>query len=130
MIENFLYAGAELDSASSNLLKKYHIDGWRFYGHHMTIYFGAITLPQYIEDWLLLNEGKEFTLTVIALGILDKACAVQIEFDDIPCTNNLRHVTVSINPDKGKPVDSNYITDWINITPFTLKATIKIYKKQ
>ena len=48
MIENFLYAGAELDSASSNLLRKYHIDGWKFYAHHMTIHFGARTLPQYI----------------------------------------------------------------------------------
>lgn len=129
MIENFLYAGAELDSASSNLLKKYHIDGWKFYAHHMTIHFGARTLPKYIEDWLLLNEGKEFTLTVIALGVSDKACAVQVKIDDIPCSNNLRHITISVAPN-GKPVDSNNILDWHNIQPFTVLTTIKIYKKQ
>lgn len=128
MIENFVYAGAELDSASSNLLKKYHIDGWKFYAHHMTIHFGARTLPKYIEDWLLSNEGKEFIMTVIAVGVSDRACAVQLEYDEIPCTNNLRHVTISVNPDKGKPVDSNHITDWVNITPFTIKGTIKVYK--
>ena len=128
MIEHFVYAGAELDSASSNLLKKYHIDGWKFYAHHMTIHFGARTLPKYIEDWLLSNEGKEFIMTVIAVGVSDRACAVQLEYDEIPCTNNLRHVTISVNPDKGKPVDSNNITDWVNITPFTIKGTIKVYK--
>lgn len=128
MIKNFVYAGAELDSASSNLLKNYHIDGWKFYAHHMTIHFGARTLPKYIEDWLLSNEGKEFIMTVIAVGVSDRACAVQLEYDEIPCTNNLRHVTISVNPDKGKPVDSNNITDWVNITPFTIKGTIKVYK--
>ena len=129
MIKNFLYAGAELDSASNNLLRKYHINGWKFYAHHMTIHFGARTLPQYIEDWLLKNEGKQFPLTIIAIGKSEKACALQVEMDDIPCSNNLRHITVSVAPN-GKPVDSNKILDWYNIKPFTILTTIKIYKKQ
>ena len=129
MIKNFLYAGAELDSASSNLLRKYHIDGWRFYAHHMTIHFGARTLSKYTEDWLLKNEGKQFPLTIIAIGKSEKACALQVEMDDIPCSNNIRHITVSVAPN-GKPVDSNNILDWHNIKPFTILTTIKIYKKQ
>lgn len=128
MIENFLYAGAELDSASSNLLKKYHVDGWKFYAHHMTIHFGSTTLPKYIEDWLIKNEGKEFTLTVVALGRSNKSCAVQIEYNDIPCSNSIRHITVSVAPN-GKPVDSNNIIDWTHIKPFKLNSIIKIYKK-
>ena len=84
---------------------------------------------KYTEDWLLKNEGKQFPLTIIAIGKSEKACALQVEMDDIPCSNNLRHITVSVAPN-GKPVDSNNILDWHNIKPFTILTTIKIYKKQ
>lgn len=127
-IKQFIYAGAELDSASSNLLTKFHKEGWRFYGHHMTIHFGARTLPEAIKVWLEANEGKKFPLTVIAVGRSDKAVAVKVQINEIPCSNKTRHITVSISPD-GKPVDSNNIKEWQNIEPFQVLTTIKIYTK-
>lgn len=130
MTSSFLFAGAELDSASSILLMKYHKEGWRFYGHHMTIHYGLSTLPKSTEEWLLANEGKEYSLTVIAVGKSDKAIAVEVAADgDIPCSNNLRHITVSVAPN-GRPVDSNNITEWRYIKPFRIKSKITIYERK
>ena len=127
---SFLYAGAELDSASSIALKKYHKEGWTFYGHHMTIHFGIRTLPDTTKEWIENNEGKYYSLKVTAIGYSDKAIAALIEDDKtIPCGNKLRHVTISVAP-SCKPVDSNYIKEWIPVKEFLLLTTIKVYSKQ
>jgi hypothetical protein len=126
--KDFLYAGAELDSASSELLRKFHKEGWRFYGHHMTIHFGLSTLPKSTEMWLKDNVSKEYPLTIIAIGHSNKAIAALVKENEIPCSNKLRHITVSVAPD-GKPVDSNKIKEWQPIEPFTVITNITVYQK-
>ncbi len=127
---SFIYAGAELDSASSITLRKYHREGWKCYGHHMTIHFGLNTLPNTTREWLEKNEGKCYSLKVIAIGYSNKAVAALIEDDkNIPCSNKLRHVTISVAPGCN-PVDSNYIKEWVSVKEFLLLSTIKIYSKQ
>jgi hypothetical protein len=129
MTDQFIYAGAELDSASSNSLKQYAKEGWRFYGHHMTIHFGLQSLPKDTEEWILKNEGMSYMLKVIAIGHSDKAIAALVEDNEIPCSNKLRHITISVAPD-GKPVDSNGIINWHYIKPFQVSSKITIYKKK
>ena len=73
--------------------------------------------------------AEKFKITAKELGISDKAIAVKV---DTLCLseNDLKHVTLATNKEtKGKPVDSNYITEWQNIEPFELEGVVTFYKK-
>ena len=94
--------------------------GWKVIAHHMTIAFGKPVPNQ--ED---LN--KEVTLTVTELGLSDMAMAVRVE--GYQSNNAIPHITIAINPDGGKPVMSNNITDWDKIKPFNITGVVTEIKK-
>jgi predicted kinase len=119
-----LYSAVVLNKESRNtLLSKLEDmipEGWKVIAHHMTIVFGKPVQNQ--EDL-----GKEVTLTVTELGLSDMAMAVRVE--GYQSNNAIPHITIAINPDGGKPVMSNNITDWDKIKPFNITGVVTEIKK-
>jgi hypothetical protein len=91
-------------------------DGWKLIAHHMTIAFG-----KGVEDESQLD--KEVGLLVTGLGISDKAIAVKVE--GYPSNNKIPHITLAINPDGGKPKDSNDITEWESVGNLKIRGTVR-----
>lgn len=120
-----LYSAVVLDEGSRNALlsrvEDVIPDGWKIIAHHMTIVFGKPAPNQ--EDL-----GKEVTLYVEAIGLSDMAMAVRVE--GYTSNNTIPHITVAINPDGGKPVMSNDITNWRKIKNFAIKGVVTEIKKQ
>jgi len=83
-------------------------EGWKTYAHHMTITMGEL------KD--KTDIGKEVILKVIKVGLSDMAMAVQVE--GYTSKNAIPHVTLAVNPEGGKPKDSNSIQNWQDIKPF------------
>lgn len=84
--------------------------------HHCTIAF-INRLDDATLEWCIDNRGETFTMTVDRIGVSDLACAVAVDFDQyVPCKQNYPHITVAVNPVAGgKPVDSNYITEFQDV---------------
>lgn len=95
-------------------------EGWKIIAHHMTIAFGKPVPNQ--EDL-----GKEVMLTVTELGLSDMVMAVRVE--GYETNNRIPHITIAINPDGGKPVMSNDVTDWGEIEPFNVTGVVTEIKK-
>lgn len=119
------YVGVMLDRQShKKLLNELHSvipRDWKKIAHHMTIKLGnkPDNLSQFIEE----NFGKDFSLTATEVGISPKAIAVKIQ-SEVPTKNSIPHVTVAVSP-IGKPVDSNYITDWKPLaSPIQMTGTL------
>lgn len=83
------------------------------------------------EEWLevMLNNdlGYKFHITVLAIGISDKAMAFKVKRSGIvtPCKNVTPHITICTF-NGGKSVESNNITKWypLNI-PIEIETTLK-----
>ena len=136
-----LYIALELTADSQNKLKEWFSEqmlniqatrtNWNEYTtycHHMTIAFYT-EMTQKTYTWCVSHDAEKFKITAKELGISDKAIAVKV---DTLCLseNDLKHVTLATNKEtKGKPVDSNYITEWQNIEPFELEGVVTFYKK-
>jgi len=58
----------------------------------------------------------------------DKAMAVKVE--GYESANKIPHITVAVNPDGGKAVMSNDITNWQNVKPFILNGVVVEIKKK
>lgn len=121
---DILYSAVVLDEGSRAALLSRVEDvipnDWKLIAHHMTIVFGKPVPNQ--EDL-----GKQVTLTVTELGLSDMAMAVRV--DGYPSNNNIPHITIAINPDGGKPVMSNDITNWRKIKPFNIMGVVTEIKK-
>jgi len=121
---NILYSAVLLDAGSRAALLSRVTDSipkwWTTIAHHMTIAFGK-TVPNQ-EDL-----GKEVTLTVTAIGLSDMAMAVKVE--GYESNNAIPHITVAINPEGGKPVMSNDITEWRKVKSFNIKGIVTEIKK-
>ena len=121
---NVLYSAVVLnDNSKSDLLNRLEgqiPEGWNIIAHHMTIVFGKPVPNQ--ED---LN--KDVTLTVTELGLSDMAMAVKVE--GYPSNNAIPHITIAVNPNGGKPVMSNDITEWTKINPFKVVGKVTEIKK-
>jgi predicted kinase len=119
-----LYSAVVLEKASQNVLfhnlEKMIPEGWVRIGHHMTICMGPL------RDKTIL--GTDQYLVVNKVGISDMAMAVAVE-SDIETKNKIPHVTVAINPDGGKPVMSNDITNWQDVRMFILLGKVTEIKK-
>jgi predicted kinase len=115
-----LYSAVVLDEISRNLLFKafseYIPEDWKKIGHHMTIAFG-----KGVDDEADL--GKEVGLNVTDIGVSDMAIAVKVE--GYPSKNAIPHITLAINPDGGKPVMSNQITNWEPIGGLKIRGTVQ-----
>ena len=136
-----LYIALELTAESQNILKEWfseHLPNiqathpkWKeftTYCHHMTIAFYT-EMTQRTYAWCVSHDAEKFKITAKEIGISDKAIAVKV---DTLCLseNSLKHVTLATNKDtNGKPVDSNYITEWQDIIPLELEGTVTFYEK-
>ena len=121
---DILYSAVVLDEKSKGLLmqafRSLIPDDWKIYTHHMTIAFG-----KGVENKAEL--GKDVELTVTKVGVSDMAIAAGVE--GYPSKNAIPHITLAINPNGGKPMISNDITDWKLINPFKIKGTVTEVKK-
>ena len=86
-------------------------EGWKVIAHHMTIIF-AKPLPELVKDKL----DDTVSLFAYEIGVSEKALAVKVKgfpaFENDGITpKKIPHVTVAVSP-IGKPVDSNFITEW------------------
>ena len=77
--------------------------------HHMTIAFGN-QITDELYNYSKTHEGEVFPIKVISIGYSDKAIAFGVE-TECPSANKIKHITLCTLGD-GKPVDSNYITNW------------------
>ena len=114
------YSAVVLDHESSeSLLDTFNgeiPDGWKKYGHHMTIALGKA-----VEDENLM--GSVQTLIVTQIGISDMAVAVRVE--GFPSKNKIPHITLAVNPEGGKPFMSNKIEEWEDIVPFEITGEVR-----
>lgn len=128
--ENVQYTAVLLDEESVIKLQSVipPILGWTQYYHHMTIYPGKLSACEEIteeshqdspnENKTILPSrsniglGKQATLTVTSVGKNDKAYAVGVS--GFISSNKIPHITCCIAP-KAKPVDSNFIKDWLPV---------------
>jgi hypothetical protein len=119
-----LYSCVLLDGQSKGtLLDKVGIwvpKDWTVITHHMTICLGEM------KD--KTDLGKEVVLTVEEVGISDMAMAVKVS--GYPSKNEIPHITIAVNPDGGKPVMSNKITNWQPIKNFMIGGVVTEIKKQ
>ena len=133
IMNNWIYIAVFLDDESKNKLielnNKITDSSWKIYCHHMTIAFNDKS-----EDMQNLYEsykkifGKEVILYATHFGISDTAIAVKVA-TKINTTNKIPHITLS-TPIGGKPVNSNYINNWVKFKkPIELKGKIGAFKK-
>jgi len=93
-------------------------DGWKIIAHHMTINFGT-GLPENLKGDL----GDRKLIRATEIGISEIAVAVKVE--GYHSDNKIAHITLAINPNGGKPVMSNDITDWKPLTsPISLYGVV------
>ena len=131
---NVLYIAFVIDEGSKQKLlektEKYR-PNWNNFNiicHHHTITFHT-NMTEDIFNWAQANLNKVFNIQAIKYGISDKAFAVEVE-TTMPCTNDIKHITIMTNPDtNGKPVDSNYITNWKSMERIDLTGYVKIFYK-
>jgi len=115
---NVLYSCVLLDEQSRkellNIVRDRIPEGWKIIAHHMTINMGEL------KD--KTDIGKDVTLTVEALGLSDMAMAVKVT--GYPSKNEIPHITIAVNPNGGKPVMSNNITNWQPIDSFDVYGVV------
>ena len=103
-------------------------DDWKLFNHHMTIVFNnGSQEAEDLYDEVKKNLGKKKHLIVTGIGVSDDAIAVRV-IGDMPMANKIPHITIA-TPKNGKPVNSNYITKWIDIEPYTICGTIEQFAK-
>ena len=133
MKENWIYFGIFLDKESKSILKKIATklvdNDWKLYCHHMTIAFNngsekSIELYEYYKNYF----GARTEIIATHIGISDDAVAVKVQFNG-DTLNKIPHVTLA-TPINGKPVNSNYITNWKPLkTPIKLFGVFSEFKK-
>lgn len=75
----------------------------------MTIAFGDQITPE-LFNYAREHERQYFPIEIISIGYSDKALAVGVK-TVCPSANKIKHITLCTFGN-GKPVDSNYITNW------------------
>ena len=134
-MKKIIYAGIFLDEESKNKLypliviitKKLNWDNYKTICHHMTIAFHT-NLNEQIKNWCDEHYGNKIQLTVIAVGFSEKTIAVKVKAVGVPCTNKTSHITLCVNNDtNGKPVDSNYIMSWQDISNIAISGKVQYF---
>ena len=132
MLENWIYFGVFLDADEServynivNLLPGIDIpDDWRKYADHMTIIYN--NKSEIAQAWAKATAprvGEDVLLKATHVGVSDKAIAIRVNGE--MSANAIPHITIACSP-TGKPVDSNKITNWREIDPFTISGKIDV----
>ena len=132
MLENWIYFGVFLDADEServyNIVNSLHgIDipnDWRKYTNHMTIIYN--NKSEIAQAWAKATAprvGEDVLLKATHIGMSDKAIAIRVNGE--MSANAIPHITIACSP-TGKPVDSNKITNWREIVPFTISGKIDV----
>lgn len=126
VLEAWTYVGVFLDKKSKKKLKKLYTipNDWKPYFDHMTVVFNDKSeLADSIKNICDQLGEIKVKLQVVSQGISDKAYAVHVKVPaGIPCGNKISHITLAVSP-TGKPVDSNYIENWIDVSDKNLYVT-------
>ena len=132
MLENWIYFGVFLDADEServyNIINSLHgidiPDDWRKYTSHMTIVYN--NKSEIAQAWAKATAprvGEDVLLKATHVGVSDKAIAIRVNGE--MSANAIPHITIACSP-TGKPVDSNKITNWREIDPFTISGKIDV----
>lgn len=119
------YSAIVLDDNQQKTLKSWFYDNyyndeyseWKYIGHHSTINLGELP-PEFKE-----HLNKQVKLKIIEIGFSEKAIAVKVE-ENIYRKRENPHITLMTSKN-GKPFDSNNITNWTKVKPFTVTGKIK-----
>ena len=138
-IGDFQYIGLFLTDKSKEILKNYlnnHFpnqikDGKMYLDHCTILHRSQINEKKahrccvfYMEN--AEKDSLEQTVRITKIGFSDKAFAFGCT-PNTPCVNKIPHITVCTFGN-GKPVDSNSITYWHDINPFSVKARLDIVR--
>ena len=132
MLENWIYFGVFLDADESE--RVYNIinslpgidipNDWRKYTSHMTIiYNNKSEIAQVWAKATAPRVGEDVLLKATHVGVSDKAIAIRVNGE--MSANAIPHITIACSP-TGKPVDSNKITNWREMVPFTISGRIDV----
>lgn len=121
-----MYTAIIIDETSKQKLLTYLKDiipnDWNVICHHMTINLGSFNDGPLKDSNFGLNQ--EVSLTATKLAKDDKVIAVEV-VSDVPSINKIKHITIAVNvKNGGKPVMSNKLTNWNDISPIQLKGII------
>ena len=132
MLSNWIYFGVFLDADESE--RVYNIinslpgidipDDWRKYTSHMTIIYN--NKSEIAQAWAKATAprvGEDVLLKATHVGMSDKAIAIRVNGE--MSANAIPHITIACSP-IGKPVDSNKITNWREIDPFSISGKIDV----
>ena len=124
---NVVYYGVFIDDESKGKLSSFiPDDAYKVFCDHMTIAFKTQfteEIVSYCEEML----GEEVELTATHIGMTEDVIAVAVE-TECESLNNTKHITLCTLSPKGRPVQSNNITDWQPLpTPITLYGTVKAF---
>lgn len=105
-------------------------DDWKFFNHHMTIAFNdGSEKSQDLYNKYHPFFGTSKKLIIDGIGISDDAIAVRVNYGNVlPIANKMPHITIA-TPPNGKPVNSNKITNWIDIEPYKIHGKIGHFAK-
>ena len=134
MLENWIYFGVFLDADESE--RVYNIvnslpgidipNDWRKYTGHMTIVYNNTS--EIAQAWAKATAprvGEDVLLKATHVGVSDKVIAIRVNGE--MSANAIPHITIACSP-TGKPVDSNKITNWREIVPFTISGRINVFQ--
>lgn len=127
MKKDWIYFGIFLDGVSKSRLRLvFDIpDDWKWYGDHVTLCFNDNSLLSKVAAEINKGYvGAERSLEVTGIGISENAMALRVQLPKgVVCTNKVAHITLGA---KTKPVDSNAIEIWHDITSFPLSGKIDV----
>jgi len=93
--------------------------GWETIAHHVTLNMGPAKNPELV--------GKRFTVTINKFAEDDKVMAAGVIMpSNLPTVNAIPHTTLAVNRQNGgKPFLSNKLTNWKDISNFTVTGIVK-----
>lgn len=95
----------------------------KVYLHHCTLLHKSQNNKD-VEEFCNWCVNAKFYGRVTHIGYSNKAFAFKVEIPGIPCANKTPHITIGTYED-GKPVDSNYITNWKEINVISVETILK-----
>lgn len=137
-MKNFEYIGLFLTEESKAELKTWLINSnyqpeilksEKEYLDHCTLLHKSQRTSHFLlEDTLstaLIMYGSIIeSIKIDGIGISDKAMAFRVVYPSNLCANKIPHITICTS-NGGKPVDSNYITEWKDIEPITVEVKLE-----
>lgn len=67
---------------------------------------------------------RRLQIVINGIGISDKAMAFRVDEHSVVCVNDIPHITIATFSG-GKPVESNYITNWKAFGPIVIDTELK-----